>query len=122
MEMAEANGTESRLSREQSIQRKTVCQILPYPNRTFSGCKSVKWLHKIRAFRRDPIGIKRLLGQSRTAVLGADGQDKAVVGSALAEAKFPALTKWDVLGRGKQQGVQVGGQLYDELAKSMVLV
>ena len=44
------------------------------------------------------------------------------VASALAKANFPGLTKWDVLGRGKQQGIQVGGQLYDELAKSMVLV
>lgn len=40
------------------------------------GYKSVKWLHMIRAFRRDPIGIKRLLGQSRTAVLGAEGRDR----------------------------------------------
>ena len=47
---------------------------------------------------------------------------ESVVGSALAKANFPALTKWDVLGRGKQQGVQVGGRLYDELAKSMLLV
>jgi nitrogen regulatory protein PII 1 len=44
------------------------------------------------------------------------------VASALAKANFPALTKWDVLGRGKQQGIQVGGQLYDELSKSMVLI
>ncbi len=44
------------------------------------------------------------------------------VASALAKANFPALTKWDVLGRGKQQGVQVGGQLYDELAKTMMLI
>ena len=43
------------------------------------GYKSVKWLHTIRAFRKDPVGIKRLLGQSRTAVLGASGQDKAGV-------------------------------------------
>ena len=43
------------------------------------GYKSVKWLHMIRAFRKDPVGIKRLLGQSRTAVLGADSQDKAGV-------------------------------------------
>ena len=43
------------------------------------GYKSVKWLHMIRAFRKDPVGIKRLLGQSRTAVLGAEGQDKAGV-------------------------------------------
>ncbi len=41
------------------------------------GYKSVKWVSMIRAYRRDPLGIKRLLGQSKTAVLGADGQDKA---------------------------------------------
>ena len=49
-------------------------------------------------------------------------EKETVVASALAKANFPALTKWDVLGRGKQQGVQVGGQLYDELAKSMILI
>ena len=43
------------------------------------GYKSVKWLQTIRAFRKDPVGIKRLLGQSRTSLLGADGQDKAGV-------------------------------------------
>lgn len=41
------------------------------------GYKSVKWVQTVRAFRKDPIGIKRLLGQSRTAVLGSDGQEKA---------------------------------------------
>ena len=49
-------------------------------------------------------------------------EKETVVASALAKANFPALTKWDVLGRGKQQGIQVGGQLYDELAKSMVMI
>ena len=44
-------------------------------------------------------------------------EKETVVTTALAKANFPALTKWDVLGRGKQQGIQVGGQLYDELAK-----
>ena len=43
------------------------------------GYKSVKWLQTVRAFRKDPIGIKRLLGQSRTAVLGSDGQIRADV-------------------------------------------
>ncbi|MGH7273805.1 MAG: molybdopterin-dependent oxidoreductase, partial [Nitrospiria bacterium] len=33
------------------------------------GYKSVKWVGAIRAFRNDPIGIKRLLGQSPTAQL-----------------------------------------------------
>ena len=33
------------------------------------GYKSVKWIRGIRAFRRDPVGIKRTRGQSRTAKL-----------------------------------------------------
>ncbi len=33
------------------------------------GYKSVKWIRAIRAFRRDPVGIKRLRGQSRSARL-----------------------------------------------------
>ena len=49
-------------------------------------------------------------------------EKEAAVASALAQGGFPAMTKWDVLGRGKQQGVQVGGQLYDELAKSMLMM
>ena len=49
-------------------------------------------------------------------------EKETVVTTALAKANFPALTKWDVLGRGKQQGIQVGGELYDELAKSMVMI
>ena len=49
-------------------------------------------------------------------------EKEVAVASALAQGGFPAMTKWDVLGRGKQQGVQVGGQFYDELAKSMLMV
>jgi len=43
------------------------------------GYKSVKWLQTLRAYRKDPLGIKRLLGQSRTAALGSDGQTRAGV-------------------------------------------
>jgi DMSO/TMAO reductase YedYZ molybdopterin-dependent catalytic subunit len=43
------------------------------------GYKSVKWVEKARGFRKDPLGVKRLLGQSRTAVLGSDGQEWADV-------------------------------------------
>ncbi len=35
---------------------------------------------------------------------------------------FYSLTKLDVLGRGKQRGVQVGSAVYDELAKLMLIV
>lgn len=34
------------------------------------GYKSVKWLGAIRVFQHDPVGIKRLLGQSKTGLLG----------------------------------------------------
>ena len=29
------------------------------------GYKSVKWVHQIRVFQKDPVGIKRLLGRAR---------------------------------------------------------
>ena len=35
---------------------------------------------------------------------------------------FYSLTKLDVLGRGKQKGVQVGSATYDELAKLMLIL
>ncbi len=40
----------------------------------------------------------------------------------LAEAGFPAVTKIDVVGRGKQKGVRVGDVYYDELPKEMLLL
>jgi nitrogen regulatory protein PII 2 len=40
------------------------------------GYKSVKWLGAIRAFRHDPIGIKRLLGQSPSAHLNEDWKQR----------------------------------------------
>jgi len=49
-------------------------------------------------------------------------EKESAVASALAKASFPALTKWDVAGRGKQQGVQMGSHVYDELAKLMILI
>ncbi len=41
---------------------------------------------------------------------------------ALLEAGFPAVTKMDVFGRGKQRGLKVGEVTYDELPKEMLLV
>ena len=41
------------------------------------GYKSVKWLRQIRCFVKDPLGIKRLLGQSKTSILAAPGQETA---------------------------------------------
>jgi nitrogen regulatory protein PII 1 len=40
--------------------------------------------------------------------------------SALMYAGFPAVTKMDVYGRGKQRGVKVGEMTYDELPKELL--
>lgn len=40
---------------------------------------------------------------------------------ALLDAGFPAVTKYDVFGRGKQRGLKVGDITYDELSKDMLL-
>lgn len=40
----------------------------------------------------------------------------------LSEAGFPAVTKIDVVGRGKQKGVKVGDIYYDEIPKEMLLI
>lgn len=41
--------------------------------------------------------------------------------SALMYAGYPAVTKMDVFGRGKQRGVKIGDITYDELPKEMLL-
>lgn len=40
----------------------------------------------------------------------------------LNDAGFPAVTKIDVVGRGKQKGVKVGDVIYDEIPKEMLLI
>lgn len=45
-----------------------------------------------------------------------------VVLSELSDAGFPAVTKIDVAGRGKQRGVRVGEVYYDELPKVMLMM
>ncbi len=42
--------------------------------------------------------------------------------SELMEAGFPAVTKLDVFGRGKQRGVVVGDIQYDEIPKEMLML
>ena len=49
-------------------------------------------------------------------------EKESTVTVALAEAGFPALTKWEVVGRGKQQGIQLGDHVYDGLAKCLLMV
>lgn len=45
-----------------------------------------------------------------------------IVLSELLSAGFPAVTKMDVYGRGKQKGVKVGDVYYDEIPKEMLLM
>jgi nitrogen regulatory protein PII 1 len=42
--------------------------------------------------------------------------------SELSVAGFPAATKMDVYGRGKQMGITVGEVHYDEIPKEMIMV
>lgn len=49
-------------------------------------------------------------------------EKSAAVLSALLDAGFPAVTKMDVYGRGKQRGMKIGEVTYDELPKEMVLL
>lgn len=45
-----------------------------------------------------------------------------IVLSELCDAGFPAVTKMDVMGRGKQRGVKVGEVFYDEIPKEMLIM
>ncbi|MDR3115736.1 MAG: P-II family nitrogen regulator [Treponema sp.] len=45
-----------------------------------------------------------------------------IVLSELLAAGFPAVTKMDVFGRGKQKGIAVGDVHYDEIPKEMLLM
>lgn len=45
-----------------------------------------------------------------------------VVLAELSDAGFPAVTKMDVSGRGKQRGVKVGDVFYDEIPKEMLMM
>lgn len=40
----------------------------------------------------------------------------------LMEAGFPAVTKYDVVGRGKQRGLTAGSVHYDEIPKEMLMI
>ena len=49
-------------------------------------------------------------------------EKEADVIQGLEAAGISALTKWDVLGRGRQRGIQVGGAVYGELPKVCLVV
>ena len=42
--------------------------------------------------------------------------------ASLMEAGFPAVTKLNVAGRGKQRGIKIGNITYDELPKVLLLI
>jgi nitrogen regulatory protein PII 1 len=46
----------------------------------------------------------------------------SVILEELLDAGYPAVTKTDVVGRGKQRGIKVGNVRYDELQKEMLLL
>ena len=54
------------------------------------------------------------------AVIRPERESEVVSG--LEKGGFYSLTKWDVLGRGRQKGVQVGKTTYDELSKLLLMV
>jgi nitrogen regulatory protein PII 1 len=49
-------------------------------------------------------------------------EKKEEVLAELSKAGFPAATVVDVVGRGKQKGIRMGGILYDEIPKILILV
>lgn len=53
------------------------------------------------------------------AIIRPEKSDEVL--AALMYAGFPAVTKMDVYGRGKQRGMKVGEIVYDELPKELIL-
>ncbi|AFM28067.1 P-II family nitrogen regulator [Desulfomonile tiedjei] len=49
-------------------------------------------------------------------------EKSAQVMQSLLEAGYPAVTKIEVAGRGKQRGLKLGDVVYDELPKEMLMV
>ncbi len=54
------------------------------------------------------------------AIIRPDKSEEVV--ESLAESGHVALTKMDVIGRGKQKGIQVNEIYYDELPKTMLMI
>lgn len=42
--------------------------------------------------------------------------------TALKDAGFPAVTKFSVVGRGKQRGIKIGDITYDEIPKELLMI
>jgi nitrogen regulatory protein PII 1 len=54
------------------------------------------------------------------AIVRPEKVDKVM--ASLCDAGYPAVTKLDVYGRGKQRGIKIGDVHYDELPKSLLLI
>ncbi len=72
-------------------------------------------------------------GDGKVFLIGEEGTMKLIksvvrpekayeVIKALEREGFKAMTMWDVVGRGKEGGVIVGGTQYDELAKTVIMI
>lgn len=66
------------------------------------GYKSVKWIGAIHAFRHDPIGTKRLLGQSPTGRLNEQWKETFNIVPPLGKPGEPPLTTPETLAKGKE--------------------
>lgn len=60
------------------------------------GYKSVKWVGAIRAFRHDPVGSKRLLGQSPSGQLNEKWRERYQIASPMGKVGDPPLFSADV--------------------------
>ncbi len=49
-------------------------------------------------------------------------EKESEVAAALERAGFSALTKMDVLGRGRQRGIKIGSAKYEEISKLMMML
>lgn len=54
------------------------------------------------------------------AIVRPEKKDDVLAG--LSAAGFNAATMVDVVGRGKQKGIRIGGMVYDEIPKTLILM
>ena len=54
------------------------------------------------------------------AIIRPEKKDEVL--AELSQAGFNAVTAVDVVGRGKQKGIKIGGVVYDEIPKTMLIM
>ncbi|MEW6248110.1 MAG: molybdopterin-dependent oxidoreductase [Nitrospirota bacterium] len=87
-------------ARDPRVLLATMLNGIPLPNQYggplrlvvpfLQGYKSVKWIGAIKAYRHNPVGIKRLLGQSRTGQLSASWKKRFGIEQPVGRAADPA--------------------------------